>query len=364
MTASLAALIAPPPPSAAEFRTRVDDALVGVVDAHRPLAADISPDLTPVLDVLLDFLRSGGQRLRPMLCYWGWRGAGGRDAEEVVPAAAALELFHAFARIHDGVIDGGDRRRGRPTMHRRLAALHQDSGWQGCPKQFGMSVAVLLGNIGLSWCEELFARCAAGQPSMAVATRLFRLLRIEVMAGQYLDVLEQADGAGDPVRAAAVVRYKTARYTVERPLQIGAALAGAPPELLDRLSEFGLPLGEAFQLRDDVRGVFGDAAETGKPVGDDLRQGRQTLLVTLARQRADAGQLAVLRDLFGQPQLSRGGVDRLRAVLVQTGALGEVETQIRRQLRAALDALHRLPVTAEARHALADIARVATDRAS
>jgi len=363
MTASLAALLGPPPPSAAEFRARVDQALAGVVEAHRSLAADISPDLGPVLDALLDFLRAGGKRLRPMLCYWGWRGAGGRDGDEVVPAAAALELFHAFALIHDDVIDDSDRRRGHPTVHHRFATLHQDSGWHGCPRQFGLSAAVLLGDFGLSWCEELFARCTAAPPCVAVATRLFRLLRTEALAGQYLDVLEQASGDGDPARAAAVVRYKTAKYTVERPLQIGAALAGGSPAMLDRLSEFGLPLGEAFQLRDDVLGVFGDPAETGKPVGDDLRQGKQTLLVTLARRRADAAQLATIRDLFGRPDLSRSGVDQLRAVLVKTGARAEVESQIQRYRCAALEACRRLPVTAEARHALADIAQAATDRA-
>jgi geranylgeranyl diphosphate synthase type I len=362
MTATLAALLGPPSPTPAEFRARLDEALAGFVEARRPLATGISPDLGPVLDALLDFLGAGGKRLRPMLCYWGWRGAGGRDGDDVVPAAAAVELFHAFALIHDDVIDESDRRRGRPTVHHRFAALHRDSGWHGCPRQFGLSAAVLLGDIGLSWCEELFAQCGGPPPSVAAATALFRLLRTEALAGQYLDVLEQASGDGDPARAAAIVRYKTAKYTVERPLQIGAALAGGSPAMLDRLSEFGLPLGQAFQLRDDVLGVFGDPAQTGKPVGDDLRQGKQTLLVTLARHRADATQLATIRDLFGRPDLTRTGVDRLRAVLVETGALSEVESQIGRYRCDALEACRRLPVAAEARHALADIARAATDR--
>src|SRR5882724_9853421 len=173
MTASLAPA-GPAPLSAAEFRARVDEALVAVVDAHRPLAAEIGPDVEPFLDVLLDFLRAGGTRLRSMLCYWGWRGAGGRDPDELVPAAAAVELFHAFALVQDDVMDDSDRRRGHPTVRCRFAAAHRDAGWQGDASRFGMSAAVLLGYIALSWCEELFARCTAPPAALATATRLFR----------------------------------------------------------------------------------------------------------------------------------------------------------------------------------------------
>ncbi|MFD0528010.1 polyprenyl synthetase family protein [Kitasatospora arboriphila] len=245
------------------------------------------PQLGPVSEALRDFLLDGGKRLRPAFCYWGWRGAGGSaDHPGIADAAAALELLQASALVHDDLMDRSDTRRGLPSVHRRFEGLHRENGWRGDREQYGASAAVLLGDLLLIWCDELFQSSGLPDDAVRAAKPVFDLMRTEVMVGQYLDVLEPVAGdsadAGALDRAQTVLHYKSAKYTIERPLQVGALLAGAGPGLVEAYGAFGLPLGEAFQLRDDLLGVFGDPAVTGKPAGDDLREGKRTLLVAHA----------------------------------------------------------------------------------
>ncbi|MDP9418075.1 MAG: polyprenyl synthetase family protein, partial [Actinomycetota bacterium] len=236
----------------------------------------LGDELTPLLGAAHDLLR-GGKRLRAAFCYWGWRGVGGSDCDEVVRAAAALELFHAAALIHDDVMDDSDTRRGMPAAHRRFAALHRGHGWLGSPDEYGVAGAILLGDLCLCWSDEMLATSGVTPDRLGAGRRVFDVMRTQLMGGQYLDMLEQARADTSVERARTVVRFKTAKYTVEHPLLLGGELAGAAPELLAAYTAYGLPLGEAYQLRDDMLGVFGDPASTGKPAGDDLREGKRTV---------------------------------------------------------------------------------------
>ncbi|NUU24451.1 MAG: polyprenyl synthetase family protein [Streptomycetaceae bacterium] len=336
------------------------------MDHQTAVLAEVGTGMAPVAAALRDFLLDGGKRLRPGFCYWGWRGAGGTDTGETgaaaVRAATSLELLQASALIHDDLMDSSDTRRGRPAIHKRFEALHADSSWQGNREGFGSAAAILLGDLCLSWSDEMFSGSGVAPEALAAAKPLFDVMRTEVMAGQYLDVLEQAMGGGSVARSRRVIRFKSAKYTIERPLHVGAALAGAGADLLAAYSAYGLPLGEAFQLRDDVLGVFGDPAETGKPAGDDLREGKRTVLLALATERGTPAQQRLLTDLVGTPTLDDAGVKDLRAVIEDTGALSEVEAMIDTLTTQARAALTAAPITEEARTVLTNLIEAATAR--
>ncbi|MEU9874129.1 polyprenyl synthetase family protein [Actinomadura sp. NPDC048021] len=347
--------------STTRIRKEVDEALLAFVDRRRPALRAISEDLAPLLSAL-DALLGGGKRLRPAFCYWGWRAAGGEDGPGIVAAAASLELLQASALIHDDVMDSSDTRRGQPSAHRRFEALHRAQAWPGDAEAFGGGAAILLGDLCLAWSGEMFETSGLDGASRSRGREVYDLMRTEVMCGQYLDMLEGARRQANVATALRVVEYKSAKYTIERPLHLGAALAGARPDVAAALTGYGLPLGIAFQLRDDVLGVFGDPAETGKPAGDDLREGKRTVLVALALERASASQAAALERRLGDPELDRPGVDELRAVIEETGGLAACEAMIERYLREAEQALETAPITDGAREALAELAVAATTR--
>jgi len=358
-------------------REQVGRALADFLGRQRAVLAGIDPDLLPGLDVAGRLL-AGGKRLRPAFCYWGWRAAGGPDAAadgRILTAAAALELLHVSALVHDDVMDRSDTRRGQPAVHSVFAARHAAGGWRGSADSFGTGAAILLGDLLLAWTGELLR--ASGLPAAALrrGQAVLDAMCTEMIAGQYLDLLGQAAGPGTVESALAVVRYKSAKYTVERPLLLGAALAPAVTGATGNTAEtghrvaaacsaYGIPLGVAFQLRDDVLGVFGDPAETGKPVIGDLREGKRTVLVAMARDRADTAQASILDRHLGQPQLDEAAAAQVRAVLTGTGALAACEQLIRDSVREALAALTAAPFTDEAKTALAALAATATDRMS
>ena len=344
-----------------DLRSRVQKHLDSFLAAQVPVLAEVSPDLTPLADALVDLLR-GGKRLRPAFAYWGWRGAGGPDCDEAMTAATSLELLQACALIHDDVMDGSDTRRGLPAAHRRFGSLHREQSWLGSHEAFGLGAAILLGDLCLSWADELLFTSGLPGSSLAAGKPVYDVMRTELMAGQYLDLLEQARGGGSVERAMRVVRFKSAKYTIERPLHLGAALASAPASLLDAYSAYGLPLGEAFQLRDDVLGVFGDPSQTGKPAGDDLREGKRTVLIATALDAASSAQAAALRRRLGDPALDPAGVEELRTVIVDTGALGHVESLIDELTARSLTALDQSEVAAPARDVLHGLAIAATAR--
>ncbi|WP_127502466.1 polyprenyl synthetase family protein [Actinoplanes solisilvae] len=346
-------------PPAAELRQRVDRALAEFIDRQDPAWPDGAP--RGALDSLRRFILAGGKRLRPTFCYWGWRGGGGDDCPQVVNAAAALELFHAFALIHDDIIDGSDRRRGEPSMHRFFATLHDRHSWRGDSSAFGRNTALLCGDLCAAWAEQMFHECGLPIRQIHQGYQAFALMRTEVIAGQYLDLVSGV-GDGSVASALTVIRMKAARYTVTRPLQIGACLAGAPKALYASFVDFGDPLGDAFQLRDDVLGVFGDPAITGKSTLDDLREGKPTVMMALARDAASRAQSAQLATSFGNPSLDADGAADLRTIIVETGALAQIEQMIRVRAEAALTALDAAPLDATVRKALTELATAAVDR--
>ena len=351
------------PLDAADLRARVQGIVDSTIARHTTLLTDVSPDLLPLVDAISALL-AGGKRLRPAFAYWGWRGAGGTPDEDeaAMTAAAGLEFLQACALIHDDVMDGSDTRRGLPAAHRRFAGVHRDEQWLGSPEDFGVGAAILLGDLCLSWADEVIFGCPFAPDTLTRAKGVYDEMRTELMAGQYLDLLEQARGGGSVDRALRVVRYKSAKYTIERPLHLGAALADASPEVVDAYSGYGLPLGEAFQLRDDILGVFGDPQETGKPAGDDLREGKRTVLIATAVERSSSEQASAIRRHLGDPGLDTAGVEELRAIIRDTGALDHTEELIDRLLAQSLAALDTAPLEPQAREVLTGLAHAATRR--
>ncbi|MEV4349463.1 polyprenyl synthetase family protein [Actinoplanes sp. NPDC049596] len=350
-----------------ELAARVQQAVDEFLAAQAAVLADVSDDCAPLVQYLTGFL-SGGKRLRAAFCYWAWRAAGGPDGPGIVRAATALEFFQAAALIHDDVMDASETRRGAPAMHRRFSALHRGHGWRGDAGRFGESAAVLAGDLCLTWSDELYTASGLAPAALARGRSVFNGMRTQLMGGQYLDLLEQAMAGsrrqGALERARRVVHYKSAKYTVEHPLLLGAQLAGAGDDLLAGLSAFGLPLGEAFQLRDDILGVFGDPARTGKPAGDDLREGKRTVLVALTLERSAPAQKARVDALLGAPTLDAAGIGTLREIMTDTGALEAVENMISDLLDHSVAALDATPLDEATRPVLAGLARAATERVS
>ncbi|MDQ3146243.1 MAG: polyprenyl synthetase family protein [Actinomycetota bacterium] len=340
----------PAPSSLLQIAERVDARISTLLDAELARWAAIDPALADPLASLAEFILAGGKRLRPAFCHWAFVGAGGDGCDPaVVDAGAAFELLQAFALLHDDVMDGSDLRRGTPTTHRVFEDRHRDGAWRGEGRRFGEGVAILVGDLAFVYADLLLAAAPAA------ARAVFDELRVELNVGQYLDLLGTARGGVDLGAARRIASYKSGKYTVERPLHVGAALAGRLDELQAPLSAYGLPLGEAFQLRDDVLGAFGDAAATGKPVGDDLREGKPTPLLALALSGASAAQATVL-DGVGTRDLSPVEVSQLQGVLVDTGALGEVERRIESLTDEAISAIKEAALSEEAQVALTELA--------
>jgi geranylgeranyl diphosphate synthase type I len=361
--------------------------LDGFLGEHGAALTQISPDLE-VIDGSARRLLAGGKRFRALFCYWGWRsvaglgsdddGAGGDPAalegpglDAIVSVASALEIFHAAALVHDDIMDNSDRRRGQPSLHKRFEALHAEQGWSGSARQYGDATALLVGDLLLAWSDELFeSGTGMLHPDAASAARReFALMRTEVTVGQYLDMLEETSWRTRPEaellpRAHRVIVYKSAKYSVEAPLAIGASLAEASLAQLAALRAFGLPLGVAFQLRDDLLGVFGDPAVTGKPAGDDLREGKRTVLVALARQKLPTSAARLFDELLGDDSLDEQQIAMLQTAVRDSGAVEQVERIIAHNVGVATAALADAPIARSARDELGSLADAVTRRDS
>lgn len=346
----------------AELRTSIENELGAFFSDQQTQLATIGSEFDPVSTSLTEFVLNGGKRLRPLFAYWGFRGAGGQHDIATVRACACLELVQACALIHDDLMDDSDTRRGFPAIHKRFAALHRQAGLSGDPGRFGLSAAILLGDLALVWADKMFHTSGVEPSSMLRALSVFDEMRVEIMAGQYLDVLEQALASKSVERSLRVARLKSAKYTVERPLHFGAALAGANDEILKAYSEYGMPLGEAFQLRDDLLGVFGNPDQTGKPAGDDLREGKRTVLIAAALERASQVQGSFIEIHLGKADLDVNDVLKMREIIVDTGAVQTIEKMIEIDLAKALTALEGSQIESSARDSLAELALAATRR--
>lgn len=317
----------------------------------------------------------GGKRLRAQFCLTGWasvteaNGSRNYPDDHAVGVAAALEIFHAAALVHDDLIDNSDTRRGRPAAHREWESFHQRSQWVGDAAAFGRATAVLLGDLLLAWSDDLFEESIRDRPHANATRAAYALMRREVTVGQFLDVAEESAHVSVPdeehaERALRVAALKSARYSVLQPLVIGATLAGGSREQREALERFGLPLGIAYQLRDDVLGVFGDSSVTGKPAGDDLREGKRTLLIAYARAGVPAGARRAIDELLGDPDLSDAQIASLQRTLIDSGSLSRVEQLITDSASEADRALRGAPLGTHAVGRLRDLARAATDRQS
>jgi geranylgeranyl diphosphate synthase type I len=288
---------------------------------------------------------------------------------DVIAAAAALEIFHAAALVHDDVIDNSDTRRGRPAAHRALEAEHRSRGWAGDPAAFGRSGAVLLGDLLVAWSDDLLEEglAATSDRRASAARHEYAIMRREVTIGQFLDIAEESAYVSEPdqmhaERALRVASLKSARYSIQQPLAIGAALAGADDVQQESLAAFGHPVGMAFQLRDDVLGVFGDEAATGKPSGDDLREGKRTVLIAYARERLAPPARRIVDELLGDPGLDAAQIASLQQTIIETGALERVEDLIADYARQGERALSGARLGDSAVGDLRDLARAATVR--
>jgi geranylgeranyl diphosphate synthase type I len=358
---------APDPARLDKIRSGVGGALGSFLARQQAILRGVGDDLEPCLAATRDLL-AAGKRLRPAFCYWGWRAAGGQDCPEILATAAALELLQASALVHDDVIDDSDTRRGLPAVHRRFASWHSETARAGSAERFGAGAAILIGDLLLAWANEMYWSGGLAPDVLHHGAPVWGTLQTELGAGQFLDLLSQVDGSTSVADAVRVITYKTAKYTTERPLQLGARLATAvsqAPEsaaVTSALARYGAPLGIAFQLRDDVLGVFGDPARTGKPVGGDIAEGKQTVLMAVARQRASALQAAILDRHLGDRRLTGDAVAEVRAVVTDTGALAECENLIAAYRKEGVAALDGAPIAADAGTALTALADIITDR--
>ncbi|MDN5795134.1 MAG: polyprenyl synthetase family protein [Intrasporangium sp.] len=356
-----------------ELRRRVQQATGEQIAAASRALDPIGPGLAPRVAAVSGQL-AGGQGRRASFLYWGHRAAGTPDSTELARLAASMEFFQGAALLHDDVMDRSDTRRGMPSAHRAAAALHGQRGWAGDPERFGEGTAILAGNLCLTWCDQLYATCGLPAADLARGRALFDRMRTQLMGGQFLDLLESARGwegvdlEGRIESARTVIRYKSAKYTIEQPLLIGALVGGVPEPALPHLSSYGLALGEAFQLRDDVLGVFGDPEATGKPAGDDLREGKRTVLIAYALDGAQPGDRQTLEARLGRDDIDTAGVDDLRDIVKRSRAVERVESLIEVRVTEARAALARASVAGRldepAVDMLEELVSVSTERRS
>lgn len=316
------------------MRTAVDATLAEFFASRREVVDTVGGGYPAAVADLEAFVLRGGKRMRPAFAWTAWLGAGGEStgarAESVLRACSALELIQACALIHDDIIDSSSTRRGFPTVHVGFAQRHREAGWSGCANHFGESAAILVGDLALCWADDLLRESGIDADAARRVQPVWSAMRTEVLGGQLLDIEAEA-GTDESVAAAMRVnRYKTAAYTVERPLHLGAALADADENLISAYRNFGADIGIAFQLRDDLLGVFGDPEVTGKPSGDDITEGKRTVLIALALQKADEtrpDRAATIRASLGT-ELDANEVADIRSILVELGAVDAVEKQI------------------------------------
>ena len=346
------------PASLAGIATRVESRLRQFLEPEQARWATFDAELAEPIAHIGRLVLAGGKRLRPAFCHWGFVGAGGDAADPMVTnAGAAFELMHAFALFHDDVMDDAASRRGNATTHTVFADRHREQGWAGEARRFGEGVAILVGDLAFVYSDMMMAGASAA------AWAIWNELRVELNIGQVLDIAGSVRNERSRHKAEQICRYKSGKYTIERPLHLGAVMA-APERadvLLPALSAYGLPLGDAFQMRDDVMGAFGDTAVTGKPVGGDLREGKPTPLMARAVEAATTAQAAVLA-LVGRSDLGDDDVARVQQVIVDTGALADLEATIERLTVEAIAAIELAPITAQAIDELIALATYVSNR--
>ena len=348
------------------LRQQVEAELQDFLTAQSNYFTSIAPELKPAASSLSAFVVNGGKRFRPLFAAVGAMGAGSQLSNAEIRAFASLELLQACALVHDDLMDASDTRRGEPAIHKLFESMHSAEKYQGKATQFGLSASVLIGDLALIWSDQMLNSSGINNDSLLAALSVHDEMRVELIAGQYLDVFEQARGTQSVAQALKIARYKSAKYTIERPLHLGAAIAipdaAKRAQIISIYSEFGLPLGEAFQLRDDLLGVFGDPKVTGKPAGDDLREGKRTVLMAMTHDRISGAAEAEFIQEFGNHNISKSAIARLQEIISETGAAMHVEDLIEELTSTALEALNRDEIVPQARELLTEMAIIATKR--
>lgn len=345
------------------LRDSINAALSAFIAADNHYLTEIGPELEPVASALKGFLLVSGKRFRPLFASIGYLGTGATLTPHHLTALSSVELIHVCALIHDDIMDASDTRRGAPSIHRHFEAMHRSQEYVGSAEQFGTASAILLGDLALVWASKMLHESKIPTDQIIASLPVFDEMEVELMAGQYLDIHEQALGSESVERSLKVARYKSGKYSIERPLHFGAAIANTNPERFYPIySAYGLPLGEAFQLRDDLLGVFGDSAQTGKPAGDDLREGKRTVLMALAGERANQSQRSTLKELFGKPDLTLDEIETIRKVIINTGAHDHLEGLITKLTQEAVAAIDNPLINKEAQILLHEMATIATQR--
>ncbi|MDD7962384.1 polyprenyl synthetase family protein [Microbacterium thalli] len=357
--------------------TTSPDPISAVSQRLESFAADRRAEVAGLGDEAVDFVEAalaclhGGKRLRARFLAAGFAAVGGdtTGTQDVAGVAASLEVFQAAALVHDDLVDNSDTRRGRPAAHRALENHHRRSAWAGDAEPFGRAAAVLLGDLLVAWSDDLLEQSIVTDGRAADVRRQYATMRRDVTVGQYLDVAEEAAFASAPEgshaqRALRIASYKSARYSVQQPILIGAALGGADDAQREALSSFGHAVGLAFQLRDDILGVFGDAAVTGKPSGDDLREGKRTVLIAYACETLDTASRRELEDALGDRGLDAAAIARLQQLIRSSGAVERLESDITRFAAEAETALDDAPLTATGISALRELAHAAIQRSA
>lgn len=342
--------------------------LAEFIDSRREQIATIGAPVTVAMQHLEDFVLGGGKRIRPL---YGWAGfvgadglAGDEDPNAVLRAVASLEFIQACALIHDDIVDASDTRRGNPTVHRAVEAHHEAAGWSGSAAHFGQSVAILVGDLALVWAEDMLQDSGLSDEALRRVREPWVSMRTEVLGGQLLDIYLESAGSESVDDAMSVNRFKTAAYTIARPLHLGAAIAGADRRLIEAFRGYGLDIGIAYQLRDDQLGVFGDPAITGKPAGDDLREGKRTVLLAEALRRLDQtapDDAATLRAGVGATD-DPATVATLAGIIERSGASEAIEQQIDELTESGLAHLSRAGVSPSVSETLRYLAIKATER--
>lgn len=344
---------------AAWFRQKVQDRMQELLSAYQQRARGIAESSEQLVTSITNLVQNG-KRLRALLAWWGWQGAGGRaDDQRIVDAAVALELFQAAALIHDDILDRSDTRRGQPSVHKHFEGFHNEKQWVQDGAHFGVSAAILAGDLALGLSEEIFSTTADATAFAAPAREAFHAMRFEVMTGQYLDILAEADIPDDPAialdRARTVLRYKSAHYSAVWPFEFGGILAGADETTLTTYRDFSLPLGMAFQLGDDLLGVFGDPQLTGKPSGGDLIEGKRTELVAHALNALGAKDAQMLNNFLMHPAERTHSIRQIQELLENSGARTTVETEIQRLTEQTREGLNQLDIAPHVKKGLEEL---------
>jgi geranylgeranyl diphosphate synthase type II len=343
---------------AKQYRSLVEEALRQVFAAAIAEAGKIDGSYAELLVVTRDQLLRGGKRLRPYLTYLAYHGAGGREVD-IAPVAASQELFHQFLLIHDDIIDRDLVRHGGINVAGKYYHDFQDRPIADAEaRHYGDSYALLAGNASCALGLQAISSSGFNAETKLAALQCVHQMLFEEMGGQLTDVSVSIPGGAPATleQLLRVARYKTAAYSFITPLKLGAIMAGGPAQLQGQLQEFGESLGIAFQLADDLLGVYGDEKSLGKPILSDISEGKHTLLIHYALAGATSRQAAALRRIWGSHTAGEAELAEARDLLTATGAQAKVTALADQHLQAALAALKPAALDEQVKARLGEVA--------